>query len=78
MAGEILLQVRGVCKQFPGVRALQDVDLQVRAGHVGTFVDHTPLNGTLLAVLYRPEARSVSSPQPRSPCLDDVGRPVNT
>ncbi|MEU8279995.1 ATP-binding cassette domain-containing protein, partial [Microbispora bryophytorum] len=29
-----LLQMRGIVKQFPGVRALDGVDLEVRAGEV--------------------------------------------
>jgi hypothetical protein len=36
---------------------VQSFNVQVRAGHVGTFVDHSPLGGTLLAVLYRPGSR---------------------
>jgi len=33
-AGEFILEMRGITKEFPGVRALQDVTLRVRRGEV--------------------------------------------
>ena len=38
MAGEVLLTMRGICKYFPGVRALEKVDFTLRAGEVHALV----------------------------------------
>ena len=32
--GEILLTMRGICKSFPGVKALNNVDFTLRAGEI--------------------------------------------
>ena len=32
--GEYLLEMKGICKSFPGVKALQNVDFQLKAGEV--------------------------------------------
>ena len=32
--GEVVLKLKGVCKEFPGVKALDGVDLEVREGEV--------------------------------------------
>ena len=34
MAGEYMLELRGICKSFPGVKALDNVSLKVRPGTV--------------------------------------------
>ena len=31
---QYLLEMKGICKSFPGVKALQNVDLQLKAGEV--------------------------------------------
>ena len=36
--GELLLELRGITKQFPGVKALDNVDLDIRAGEVHAIV----------------------------------------
>jgi putative multiple sugar transport system ATP-binding protein len=33
-AGDLILQMRGISKEFPGVKALSDVTLEVRRGEV--------------------------------------------
>ena len=34
MAEEAVLQMRGICKYFPGVKALQNVDFTLREGEI--------------------------------------------
>ena len=34
MSEQYLLEMKGICKSFPGVKALQNVDLQLKAGEV--------------------------------------------
>ena len=38
MADEYILEMHGICKYFPGVKALDGVELQVRPGTVHTLM----------------------------------------
>ena len=52
MSDANLLDVRGICKQFPGVRALDGVDLRVRAGEVHAMLGENGAGkSTLLKIL---------------------------
>src|SRR5579871_3775934 len=52
MSGANLLDVRGICKQFPGVRALDGVDMHVRAGQVHALLGENGAGkSTLLKIL---------------------------
>src|SRR3954447_17936080 len=65
-----LLQMRGIVKTFPGVRALDGVDLDVAAGEVHCLLGHNGAGkSTLIKVLtgaHRPDAGEIRW----------VGRPV--
>jgi len=70
-----LLELRGVTKQFPGVRALSGVDFTVRAGEVHALMGENGAGkSTLIKVLtgvHRPDAGEITFDgrriQPRSP-----------
>jgi ribose transport system ATP-binding protein len=61
---EQLLQMRGIVKEFPGVRALDEVDLDVAAGEVHCLLGQNGAGkSTLIKVLagaYRPDAGEIS------------------
>jgi len=58
-----LLRMRGISKGFPGVQALRDVDLEVRAGEVHCLVGENGAGkSTLMKILmgvYRPDAGEI-------------------
>src|SRR5918912_4487575 len=58
-----LLEMRGIVKQFPGVRALDGVDLDVRAGEVHCLLGQNGAGkSTLIKVLsgaHQPDAGSI-------------------
>ena len=52
MENEILLQMRGICKQFPGVKALQNVDFTLRHGEIHALMGENGAGkSTLIKVL---------------------------
>src|SRR5690349_6901847 len=59
-----LLQMSGIVKEFPGVRALGGVDLDVRAGEVHCLLGQNGAGkSTLIKVLaaaYRPDAGTIA------------------
>jgi len=61
---DALLEVRGLCKSFPGVRALDRVDFSIRPGEVvGLLGENGAGKSTLvktLAGVYRPDAGEIS------------------
>ena len=49
---ETILEMRGITKTFPGVKALQDVNLDVRAGEIHAVVGENGAGkSTLMKVL---------------------------
>ena len=60
MAGQVLLEMRGIVKEFPGVRALDGVDLEVLAGEVHCLLGQNGAGkSTLIKVLagvHQPDA----------------------
>ncbi len=59
-----LLSMRGICKRFPGVQALQDAELEVTAGEVHVLLGENGAGkSTLMKVLcgqYIPDAGSIT------------------
>ena len=69
-AGDTVLSLRGICKQFGAVSALTDIDLDVRAGEVVALVgDNGAGKSTLVKVLAGVHA-------PTSGSMTFLGKPV--
>ena len=52
MSEQYLLEMKGICKSFPGVKALQNVDLQLKAGEVHALLGENGAGkSTLIMVL---------------------------
>ncbi|MCC6389336.1 MAG: ATP-binding cassette domain-containing protein, partial [Bryobacterales bacterium] len=63
MNGQVLLDVRGISKSFPGVQALREVELEVRRGEVHALCGENGAGkSTLMYVLagaQRPDSGSI-------------------
>ena len=64
--GKVLLEASGISKAFPGVKALDDVSLQVEAGQIVALVGH---NGSgkstlvkILAGVYQADDGEITTP----------------
>ena len=65
-----LLEMRGICKEFPGVKALDGVNLTVRPGTVHALMGEngagkSTLMKCLFGIYHRDARRSISEAQKR-------------
>ncbi|MCE5255716.1 MAG: sugar ABC transporter ATP-binding protein [Spirochaetaceae bacterium] len=75
MSEQILLELKGISKSFPGVRALDDISFQIKKGHIHALVGENGAGkSTLIKILdgiYRPDAGAMvymgRQLSPRSP-----------
>ena len=52
MQEEVVLRLEGICKEFPGVKALQDVELTLRKGEIHALMGENGAGkSTLIKVL---------------------------
>jgi ribose transport system ATP-binding protein len=62
-APEVLLELRGICKAFPGVQALEDIDLDILRGETHMLLGENGAGkSTLIKILtgvYRPDAGTI-------------------
>ncbi len=72
-----LLEMTGIVKEFPGIRALDGVDLEVRAGEVHCLLGQNGAGkSTLIKVLsgaHQPEAGAIRGRARRSPSRSPLG-----
>lgn len=70
---DLLLALRGIVKQFPGVRALDGVDLEVRAGEVNGLLDQNGAGKSMLIEIPAGAPPATPSRKPGSPRLEVNG-----
>jgi simple sugar transport system ATP-binding protein len=62
--GELLLQAKGICKSFAGVRALNNVDLEIRKGEIGCLAgENGSGKSTLIKIIsgaYMPDSGEIN------------------
>src|SRR5215212_7855142 len=60
---DVLLEARGVCKSFPGVRALNDVQISVRRGRLNALLGENGAGKTtlmnILSGVFPPDAGTI-------------------
>ena len=63
MEKDLILEARGVSKAFPGVRALDDVNLQIRRGEIHSIIGENGAGkSTLMKIfsgVYQPDAGQI-------------------
>ena len=78
-----LLQMRGICKQYPGIQALNDAALEVRAGEVHVLLGENGAGkSTLMKILsgaVRRDAGDVAVAEDRKTAAEErLLRPIQT
>ena len=59
MSEQYLLEMKGICKSFPGVKALQNVDLQLKAGEVHALLGENGAGNFGLCAIFHASACSL-------------------